>query len=47
MLNRVKGLREGRRRRVPDDTPIFKDWADKRKVEFNESLRRVRRKVSE
>ena len=31
-LDRVKGLREGRRRRVPDDTPVFKDWADKRKV---------------
>ena len=37
VLDRVKGLREGRRRRVPDDTPVFKDWADKRKVEFDES----------
>ena len=36
-LNRIEGMRKGRRRRIPDDTAVFQNWANKGDVESNES----------
>ena len=36
-LNRIEGMRKGRRRRIPDDTVGFQNWANKGDVESNES----------
>ena len=33
--NRIEGMRKGRR--VPDDTAVFQNWADKGDIESNES----------
>ena len=32
-----RGNEKGRRRRIPDDTAVFQNWANKGDVESNES----------